>query len=916
MAVKGSPAFLGRTGEREYLDRLLEDVRAGKSGVLVIRGEAGLGKTTLLRHAVSKAAEFKVAEIAGVESEMELPFAGLHQLCAPMLSQIDMLPTPQRDALSIAFGLAVGEAPVPFLVALAALSLLAHVAEERPLLCVVDDTQWLDVASAQVLGFVARRLLAESIAMVFAVREPSHEHELVDLPELRLTGLDDEAAHALLASLVSGRLDAPVSDRIVAESRGNPLALLELARATTSAELAGGFALPDAVGVPAQIEERYRQRVDQFPETTRQLMLLAAADPVGDAALLWRAAARLGLGLESAEPAADAELLEIGAQVRFRHPLVRSAVYRSAPPAARRTVHGALAAATDPDADPDRRAWHLAHAAVAPDEALAGELIACADRAQRRGGVAAAAAFLERSVTFTVDPGQRASRALIAARAKFDAADFASAQSLLALADAGPLDELGRAKAQAMRAQIAFDLRRGSDAPGLLLSAARRFEALDVELARETYLEALLSAIYAAGLARGTDAAGVATAALSAPLGGEPVTSRQLLLRGLATRLTEGYAEAAPALREALQAHRAEEPQLDWLSVAYNIAAMELWDDTTWLELASGQAELARATGTVILLPYALDYLAGFHMHAGDLALAAALLAEAQSLDLGVRAETLPYTSLRLAAWRGEASTVSELVEVMRRGARERGEGCAIAAADYSSAVLHNGLGQYELALDAARSAAAADELATSTWALYELVEAASRTGERAVASDAMARLAECSRASGTAWARGSEARSRALVDDGDVVEAHYREAIEWLGRTRMAAHLARARLTYGEWLRREGRRVDARAQLRAAHDAFSSMGAEGFADRANRELQATGEKVRRRRADARDELTPQQLRVAQLARDGRTNSEIAAGLFLSPRTVEWHLRQVFSKLGIRSRVQLHVALASREGET
>jgi DNA-binding CsgD family transcriptional regulator len=915
MAVKDPPAFLGRTGEREYLDRLLENVHEGQSGVLVIRGEAGLGKTALLRHAVGRATGFRVAHIAGVESEMELPFAGLHQLCAPMLSQIDRLPDPQRDALGIAFGLSFGKAPDPFLVALAALSLLAQIAAEQPLLCVVDDAQWLDAASAQILGFVARRLLAESIAMVFAVREPSDEHELVGLSELRLAGLDEEAAHVLLASVVSGRLDAAVSDRIVAESRGNPLALLELSSGTTSAELAGGFALPHAADVPAQIEARYRQRVDQLPATTQQLMLLAAADPVGDAALLWSAAARLGLGLESAEPAADAELLEIGAQVRFRHPLVRSAVYRSAPAAARRAVHGALAAASDPDADPDRRAWHRAHAATAPDEAVAAELIDCAGRAQRRGGVAAAAAFLERSVTFTADPAERVSRALIAARAKFEAADFASAQSLLALAEAGPVDELGRAKAQAIRAQIAFDLRRGSDAPALLLGAARRFEALDVELARETYLEALLSAIYAAGLVRGTDASAVATAALSAALGGEPVTSRQLLLRGLATRLTEGYAEAAPALADALLAHRGEERQLDWLSVAYNIAAMELWDDATWLELAAGQAELARATGTLILLPYALDYLAGFHVHAGELSLAAALLAEAQSLDLGSRAETLPYIPLRLAAWRGQASTVSDLVEVMRRGARERGEGCAIAAADYSASILHNGLGQYELALDAAQNAAAADELATSSWALYELVEAAARCGQRAVASDAMARLTECTRASGTAWANGSEARSRALVEEGDAVEALHREAIEWLGRTRMAAHLARARLTYGEWLRREGRRVDAREQLRAAHDAFLSMGADGFADRANRELQATGERVRKRRADARDELTPQQLRVAQLARDGRTNSEIAAELFLSARTVEWHLRQAFNKLGIRSRVQLHVALANREGE-
>jgi DNA-binding CsgD family transcriptional regulator len=909
MAVDHQPAFLGRTIEREYLDRLFENVRAGQSQVVVIRGEAGLGKTALLRHAVGQASGFKVAQIAAIESEMELPFAGLHQLCAPMLSQIDTLPEPQREALGIAFGLCVGNAPDPFLVALAALSLLAQIAEEQPLLCVVDDAQWLDAASAQILGFVARRLLAESIGMVFAVREPGDERELARLPRLRLTGLDDKDAHALLASVVSGLLDASVRDRIVAETRGNALAIIEMARGMTSAELAGGFALPDAGDVPAQIEQHYRQLIDQLPATTQQLMLLAAADPVGDATLLWRAALQLGLALESAEPAAAAGLLEVGARVRFRHPLVRSAVYRSAPPAARRAVHEALATATDPDTDPDRRAWHRAHAATSPDEAVAAELIDSAGRAQRRGGVAAAAAFLERSVTFTADPGERAYRALAAARAKFEAADFASARSLLALADAGPLDELGRAKLQRLRAQIAFDLRRGSDAPALLLSAARRLERLDGELARETYLEALLSVIYAATLARGTDASTVATAALSAPLGSAPVTSRQLLLRGLAMRVTEGYAAAAPALRDALVAYHAEEHRLDWLSVAYNIAAMELWDDSAWLELASGQAELARTTGTLVLLPYALDYLAGFHVHAGDLSFADGLLEESRSLDLGSRAETLPYIALRLAAWRGQQSTVSELVEVMRHGARERGEGCAIAAADYSAAILHNGLGQYELAATAAWKAAASDELATSTWSLYELIEAASRSGQRGVASEAMDHLAEHTRASGTAWAQGTEARSRALVEVGKAAEGLYREAIEWLGRTQMAAHLARARLTYGEWLRREGRRVDAREQLRDAHRAFSMIGAAGFADRAERELQATGETVRKRRADATDELTPQQLRVAQLARSGRTNSEIAAELFLSPRTVEWHLRQVFSKLGIRSRMGLHDAL-------
>ncbi len=915
MAAQRLHAFRGRTSEREVLDRLLENVRQGQSGVLVIRGEAGVGKTSLLRYAARQASGFRVAQIAGIASEMELPYAGLHQLCVPMLGRIDALPEPQQGALSVAFGLSSGDAPDRFLVALAALSLLADVADERPLICLVDDAQWLDGVSGQVLGFVARRLLAESVAIVFAVREPSDEPALIGLPELPLGGLSEEDARAVLATVIPGRLDERVRDRIVAEKRGNPLALLELPRGVSAADLAGGFALPDAGDHPSHIEDHYVRRVGALPGATQRLLLLAAADPVGDATLLWRAAQTLGIERDAAAPAATEQLLEIGARVRFRHPLVRSAVYRAAAAADRRAAHGALAAATDSEADPDRRAWHRAHAATVADEEVASELIHGASRAERRGGIAAAAAFLERAAVLTPGLAERATRGLAAARAKHVAGDFAAAESLLATAEAGPLDELGRAQAQRLRAQIAFDLRRGSDAPPLLLRAAQRLERLDSELARETYLEALVSAVYAARLANGSDVAEVARAARSAPLGPEPIPARQLLLLGLATRLTDGYVAAAPTLSRALRAYRDEERQLDWLSVAYDLAAMDLWDDEAWFELASSQAELARATGTLTLLPFALDYLAGLHVQAGDMSVAGRLLAEAEGLDLGMRAETLPYIPLRIAAWRGEASTVSALLEVMTRDARSRGEGCAITAAEYATALLHNGLGQYELALDAAQKATAADDIATSSWALYELVEAAARSGRLEVARAGVDLLSERTGASGTAWARGTEARTRALVEDGPAAEELHRQAIEWLGQCRMRAHLARARLSYGEWLRRENRRVDAREQLRAAHDVFASMGAEGFADRARRELLATGEKVRKRREDTRDELTPQEEHIARLAREGRTNPEIGAELYISPRTVEWHLRKVFAKLGISSRKGLHEALPSQERE-
>src|SRR4051794_13870022 len=909
MAVQRPPAFLGRSGERDVLDRLLETARGGQSAVLLIRGEAGIGKTALVRYAARRAAGFRVAQIAGVEAEMELPFAGLHHLCAPMLAQLDALPDPQQNALRVSFGLSSGDAPDRFLVALAALTLFAEVAGERPLLCLVDDAQWLDAATSQVLGFVARRLLAESVAIVLTVREPSDERELADLPALSLGGLQDEDARALLSSVIPGRLDDRVRDRLVAETRGNPLALVELPRGQSTVELAGGFALPGAGTLPSQIEEHFRQRTASLPEATQRLMLLAAADPVGDATLLWRAAATLGVERQAAEPAAAEQLLEIGAQVRFRHPLVRSAVYRAASLTDRRAVHGALAAATDPETDPDRRAWHRAHAAIAPDEEVARELIECATRAHARGGIAAAAAFLERAVTFTPDPGERASRALTGALKKFGAGDLSAAESLLAAADAGPLDEFGQATAQRVHAQIAFDLRRGSDAPGLLLHAAQRLESLDPKLAAETHLKALVAVIYAARLATDPTPADVAGAAVSAPLGPEPMTAAQLLSLGLATRLTDGYAAAAPTLTAALRAYLAEEPRLDWSWVAYSLAAMDLLDDDAWLELASSQAELARDTGTLIWLPFALDYLATFHIQAGNLSLASALIEEAQSLDLGVRADTLPYVPLRLAAWRGDVPTALNLVEVMIGGAQSRGEGCAVTAAEYARAILYNGLGEYELAFEEAQKAAAADEIATSSWALCELVEAAARSGRQEIARESLDQLRERTGVSGTAWAKGTEARVSALVEDGGLPEPAHREAIEALGQSRMAAHLARARLSYGEWLRRENRRVDAREQLRQAHDVFATMGANGFADRARRELLATGEKVRKRRDDTRDELTPQETQIARLAREGRTNPEIGAELYISHRTVEWHLRQVYTKLGINSRKGLRRAL-------
>ena len=906
--VHPPPRLFGRTGELEILGRLIANVRGGQSAVLVVGGEPGIGKTELLRHLIAEASGFRVARVAGVESEMELPFAGLHQLCAPMLGRLGSLAEPQRSGLSVAFGLASGDSPDRFLVALAALSLMAEASEEQPMLCVVDDAQWLDQASAQVLGFVGRRLLAESIALVFAVRtpaagDPSPNH-LAGLPELRLGGLDEQAARALLATVTSGPLDESVRGRILAEAHGHPLALLELYGGRNPADLAGGFALPDAADLPSRIEDQYAARLGELPDEVQRLVLLAAADPVGDPALILRAAG--ALGLDAVNLAAAADLLEFGANVRFRHPLVRSAAYQAAAAGDRRAVHEALAAVTDPLADPDRRAWHRAHAAAGPDEAVATELINSASRALRRGGVAAAAAFWERAVALTPDPGERASRALAAAEAKYAAGDFEAAQALLVTAELGPLGELGEARVQRMRAQVAFALRRGGDAPPLMLRAAQRLQSLDAELARQTYLEALVTVIYAGRLARGQDARQVARAARSAtlgPSGSEPLPHSQLLIQGLAVRLTDGYLAAAPTLKEALRRYRAQPHELDWLSVSYNMVAMDLWDDEAWFELAADQVRLARANGTLSWLPFALDYLAEIRIQAGELPNAAALLMERERLDPGTREATLPYVPLLLAA---------ELAEEMARGASDRGEGAALTYTDYAQAVLYNGLGNYGPAAEAAHSASAVDEIVISPWALYELVEAATRSDQQERACAAADQLSQLAAASSSNWARGAAARSRALVSGGRAAEAEYREAIELLGRTRMATHLARARLVYGEWLRREKRRIDARNQLRSALNALTSMGAEAFAERARRELQATGEKARKRSEDTRTDLTPQEEEIAQLAREGRTNPEIGAQLFIGGRTVEWHLRKVFAKLDISSRRDLDQALTKR----
>ena len=914
------PPLRGRRRECEALDQLVAGILAGNSRALVLRGEAGVGKTALLDY-LARASHCRVVRAAGVEAEMELPFAGLHQLCAPMLDRLGNLPGPQNDALATAFGLSSGESPDQFFVGLAALTLLADVSEERPLLCLVDDAQWLDRASAQALAFVARRLRAEAVAVVFAERESSSE--LAGLAELPVSGLADEDARALLESVVPGPLDGRVRDRIVAETRGNPLALMELPNGLTHTELAGGFGMSTGSALSGQIEETFRRRLSRLPPTSRELLLIASAEPVGDPLTVWHAAELLGIGAQAAGPASRAGLVEFGGRVRFRHPLVRSAVYRSAPLDDRVRVHRALAEATDPGADPDRRAWHLAQATPALDGKVAAELEVSAGRAQARGGLAAAAAFLRRAAELTPEPESRARRALAAAQCSHEAGAPDAALEFLAVAEAGPLDELQRARAELLRAQVRFAVNRGRDAPPLLLAAAKRLETLDARRSRETYLDAFSAALFAGRLAQGASVREVAEAVLAANWGESHRQSPRacdLLLDGVAVLTIQGYAAGAPVLKRALAAFRnepmSEEDALRWLWLACRVARA-LGDDASWDELTDRQVRLARKAGALSLLPIALVERFGVQLFLGDLDEAQSLVVEAEAVVDATGSHLAPQGAIALAAWRGSEDEVSTLIDASREEVVRRGEGLWLIATEWASAVLFNSLGRYSDALAVCEQAGTdRHELGVSTWIPTEFIEAAVRAGQPERAAAPLRRLQDISRASGTDWALGVEARSRALVSEGQEAERLYREALERLGRTRVKIALARAHLLYGEWLRRQGRRVEARKQLRSAYRTYAAMGMGGFAERARLELVATGEKVRSRSVDMRDDLTQQEQHIARLARDGLTNPEIGAQLFLSPRTVEWHLHKVFTKLGITSRRQLQSALPDSEQET
>ena len=908
-----APALVGREAQLETLIELLAAARSSRSGVAVVRGEPGIGKSVLLDSVAANAEGFYVARVAGVESEMELPYAGLQQLWRPYVDCEPFLPEPQHAALKTAFGLAKGPPPDRFLVGLAVLQLLAKLADHQPVLWLVDDAQWLDRVSVQTIEFVARRLLAEPIVFLIAARDTPDHGDFADLPELRLQALSDGDAAALLASVVPGPTDPRVAERIIAESHGNPLALLELPRAWTTAELAEGLADPGQPSSCGSLEDGFARRLRSLPADSRLLLTLAAAEPLGDPTLLWHAAERLGLGWDAATAAESSGLIEFGINVRFRHPLVRAAAYRGAPTSERLDVHRALADVTDPIVDPDRRAWHRANATVTQDDEIADELEHSADRAKSRGGLLAASALFERAAQLTSDPARRADRTLSAAAAKRDAGALDAALSLLPAVEVNAEAGLRRAQVARLRGQIAFDQRRGADAAQLLLSAATQLESLNPELARETYLEALSAAIWGSSPERQAGVAASAKAAAAAPASGEVPRAIDLVLDSLAVRLTEGYEAAAPLLSRALaevvtlDVGPADVDHLLWLTGnrAAGIIATEVWDYDAGRTLAERQVRVARHAGALVQLQFALNFLANHLVLAGDLPAAAALLEEDQLVSRMTGVPPIAYTGLLLEAVRGNEQRASVLIATIADTAAKQGQGRIVTFASFAAAVLHNGLGHHYRALECARRVFEGDVLGYQTLALPELAEAASRTGGGAVLEDAQAWMSARARATPTAWARGIDARVRAFACAGAAAEACYRESIECLNMTRLRVELARGYLLYGEWLRRDGRRGEARDELRRAYHMFEEMGVSAFAERARRELLATGEKIRKRTTAATGSLTAQEAQIARLVKEGLTNPEIGTRLFLSARTVEWHLRNVFGKVGVSSRRQL-----------
>lgn len=903
-----SEFVLDRHRERTQLDTVLKHVREGRSSTLLLDGGAGVGKTTLLDYLAERTAGFRVLSVTGIQSEVELAFAALHQLCLPLDDTMASLPTPQREALEITFGQRQGVAPSKFMVGLATLSLLAEASRVAPILCIIDDAQWLDEASAQALGFVARRLAFEPVGMVFALRAQSAAGAFEGVPPIVVDGFERRDAEALLSSLVPGHIDRRAMDRVLDEADGNPLAIVESARALSRAEIAMGMILPTTTASPSRMEEHYQGLLRALPEDTQRLLLVAAAEPSAQPQVIFAAAAKLGADATAIQPAVEAGLATV--PVRFSHPLVRSAVYRAASPDAVRAAHAALAAVATGDADRDLLAWHRARSVSGTDDDAATDLALAAARLGARGGTAAAAALLRQAVEVTSNRFHKAEWLLRIAQAELAGGQYELAARDIAAAAAGELTDGLLAEAKLTQARIAFARDRGGGSVALLLNAAEHLAPDDAESAREAYLEAFSAAMFGASLAR-TSVQEVAERWLDADLssGAGPAHT---LLDAMSRVLLDDNAPSRRAMQVALAPFQMgvvdESTHLHWMWHA-TIAALAAWDFDTWDAVSERHLVLAREAGDYTELPIALTTRAYAHLFRGEFSAALDAVREMETIASVTGGLMAPTAAIGAAALQGAVDELDRLVQETVVDADKRADGSGLAIAYWGEAVLNNSRGNYE---DALRWGRLADRQSNplhsaAHWALVETIEAASRL-PGTDASQELSRLEAATAPYGSDWARGIYARSKALLSPDSEAESHFVDALQFLERSPSRLDFARATLLYGEWLRRRKRLGDAREELERAHQLLVDMGATDFALRAARELQAAGIRIGPSDAAFGADLTPQEAQIAQLAGQGLTNGEVAARMFLSSRTVEYHLGKVFTKLKITSRRQLPAA--------
>jgi len=907
--------LLGREEEQSSILRNIEAARSGFSAVLALRGEAGIGKTALLDFAVEQSPDLQVARISGSEWEMGLGYSGLHQLTLPFLGGLEVLPAPQRNALRSAFGMDFGSEPNRFMVALATLTLLAEVASERPLLCVIDDAHWIDEDSAGALAFVARRLHADRVAMLFGLREIREYLPMFEgLPALELSGLAEKPARELLGSVVHGRIGKRVADRIVSETRGNPLGLIALGGELSAEKVSSGSPL-EILPISERLEQRFLRDVRALSQPDQALLLAAAADPTLDNDRLCRAGAVLGFENPEASEAGVGQLLDLGPPIAFRHPLIRSAVYYGSSTTDRRRTHEVIASLIDSDTDPDRWAWHLGAAAIGPDEDTAAVLQQAAERGRSRGGFSGSAGLLTRAAELTPNEHRRAERFLAAASATVMAGVPQRSQSLLDLALPGldsPAELAEALRVRGATLRLLFD----PAAVSALVEAARALEPYDIREARDTWLAALEAEVLAQHDMTGSSLRSVAAEALKVPEDSQNAGSMgDLLLKGIASRIAIGHSTAVPMLREAIAMMCTDgpygEPNLPspwWLG---DIACRELWDDSSRREILHRLTAACRDRGALFSLSIAL--LAQFERETwvGHFDLAEALFVEGRDIttDIGMEVMLWDLFKVTLLGWRGLDAETRLVVAQSEALSESAGIGALLHHAYTGLVILELGGGKYEEALRYAQRIYDDDPPGYGTQILPELVEAGVRSGHMEMAMAALDRLSDRVKMAGTPLALGILSRSRALVESGENAETLFRESIAQLAGTESAPEVARARLLYGEWLRREKRRVEARTELHLAYEAFDTLGANAFAERTRIELKATGAEARKRSAGTLNDLTPQEEQVARFAASGSTNPEIAAQMFLSASTVEYHLRKVFRKLGLTSRRQLKMSL-------